>query len=643
MPPKTENPLLQLTDAQRGFLDESSCVAADIVEAAFVVAPELAAEIFPSEERKSREQILAHKIIEYVGQTDTTEHDLAGKQTVVDALIELAPGNYNAGSRRQKKARTALNEWFDLEHEGKRLIGASLLSVIEHHEKRVAQVTGELRNKILDNETEPPVCLLTTSEGLGLYHLQTKSQLQAESAVTGHCVGTGSSYSNNITKGTHHYFSLRDSSVPPNDPFYHTTIEYDIDQKRIRQVRGRSNQGVNLESPHLLSVVESLVYIRDVVAGVDPSEFRVTDFGRGQIEDTNFEKVCQVDVGALKVISALEGLRVPLKIFINDEFDPDTLDEVAEFLDNYEIKELVFEGNDAKTLSKVIEKIGFINGDITCSHLETAEGLEFLERVDGSAHFLALKSSVGLEALKEIVKDADFPVLEDASGLVSLTRIGGKANFPMLKSSKGLGSLEEVNHHAKFSVLTDASDLTALRILRSGASFGQLQFATGLSSLESVEGDLRFSALVSGAGLSSLREISGDAIFPALEDATGLASLETIGGRAFFGALESSTGLEALQRIGKGAHFFRLKDAKGLSALSYIGARAHFEKLLSATGLEKLTYIGGRTFLNKLPNPDGLENVEYIGGALIVDSLDVSQRRELRKRVEPKRKRRRRT
>ena len=131
-----------------------------------------------------------------------------------------------------------------------------------------------------------------------------------------------------------------------------------------------------------------------------------------------------------------------------------------------------------------LENLEKVFGDTHFEYIESAEGLDNLEIIEGCSIFKNLKSSEGLYNLRKIGKDAKFPNLESAIYLNSLEEIGKCAIFNKLKSAKGLYNLKKIGNFA---------------------SFPFLESAEGLNKLESIYGVANFNSLISPRGLEHLK------------------------------------------------------------------------------------------------------------------------------------------
>lgn len=94
-----------------------------------------------------------------------------------------------------------------------------------------------------------------------------------------------------------------------------------------------------------------------------------------------------------------------------------------------------------------------VTGNLYADILVKSKGLESLQRIDGSAGFMSLKTAKGLKNLQWVGHSAEFRSLKTAKGLESLEYIGGSASFQLLTNAKAFKNLKYVGGHAYFHSL----------------------------------------------------------------------------------------------------------------------------------------------------------------------------------------------
>ena len=123
-------------------------------------------------------------------------------------------------------------------------------------------------------------------------------------------------------------------------------------------------------------------------------------------------------------------------------------------------KTVIYYGHLCDRYSKKVNfpNLKVIIGVCTLDEIESAEGLEKLERITRTAFFTSLKDANGLNSLKYVGGDLSFNCLESANGLENLEYIGRIGYFNNLKSLKGLENLEYIGLIGEFNSLDNIDD-----------------------------------------------------------------------------------------------------------------------------------------------------------------------------------------
>ena len=385
-----------------------------------------------------------------------------------------------------------------------------------------------------------------------LYTLNSKKEMQNESAMLGHCVGNSDYYLEKVKNGEIKVISVRDSSGRA-----HWTIEYNLKSRRIEQFKGEGDQGVN-------SLPNSEEVVTAVLEALENNHYPITSisekFEYALYFDGNEAQVCYEESALRKICQAGET-RV-LKGEITAEADWST----SEILKLCSIEGLTL---DLTAIPPEIKnEITEIKGDL-------------------------VDKSINVDYEK-------------------LTRIGGYASFDSLTTLEGLNALMTIGENASFHNLTTLEGLNALTTIEGNASFYNLTTLEGLNALTTISGWVSFNSLTTLEGLNALTTIGGGTYFGSLTTLEGLNALTTIGGYASFDSLTTLEGLNALTTIGGEAYFWNLTTLEGLNALTTIGGQAYFNSLTTLEGLQTLTKVGGLV-VDKLNVEDKNRLLEQIG------------------------------
>ena len=125
--------------------------------------------------------------------------------------------------------------------------------VLKKHSQSTFQKIAQLRRKNFDDDTVEPQIVFEV-EGYTLLKLISENHLEKESTLSGHCVGTSDHYKNKITKGIGEIFSLRDSEGK-----FCCTIDYDVKNKSILQIRGNNNRKITRQDSFYSMLITILI------------------------------------------------------------------------------------------------------------------------------------------------------------------------------------------------------------------------------------------------------------------------------------------------------------------------------------------------------------------------------------------------
>ena len=182
--------------------------------------------------------------------------------------------------------------------------------------------------------------------------------------------------------------------------------------------------------------------------------------------------------------------------------------------------------------------IKFHYRDLDLGHLESAEGLELPETINGSLDLYMLESAKGLK-LPENINGLDLGNLESPEGLKLPETINGNLNLGNLEFAEGLKLPETIN-----------GDLY----------LGNLEFAEGLKLPETINGNLDLSNLESAEGLKLPKTLNGNLGLHSLESPKDLKLPETINGNLNLGNLQSAEGLKLPKTLNGDLYLRSLKD-----------------------------------------------------------------------------------
>lgn len=113
--------------------------------------------------------------------------------------------------------------------------------LIARHNAVTEQRIAEARRNAANAEGAEP-SLIHESDSFSLVELTTKEHLAQESVVTGHCIGTSTSYSKALEVGKARFFSIRVNQADASSQHY--SIEYVVASHSIKQIKTSDNKAV---------------------------------------------------------------------------------------------------------------------------------------------------------------------------------------------------------------------------------------------------------------------------------------------------------------------------------------------------------------------------------------------------------------
>lgn len=122
----------------------------------------------------------------------------------------------------------------------KNIKGGTIQKLAERHQKDTKRRVSELRNRSVADTEKPVELLQVFDDGTQIVESTTKQHLEEESQINNHCIGTNSSYTENLKKQKSRFFSIR---VPGIDGgLKHYSIEYDVNQHVIMQIKTKKQR-----------------------------------------------------------------------------------------------------------------------------------------------------------------------------------------------------------------------------------------------------------------------------------------------------------------------------------------------------------------------------------------------------------------
>ena len=427
------------------------------------------------ETKGERRRLLAHKIAQYFIESvldgSQANEDVADSSTIADSIIEglLAyVSNPAATSKSIAKKRASVVEWFkvpltELSSETLGCIAPATApkaaknnggigKLIARHNAVTEQRIAEARRNAANAEGAEP-SLIHESDSFSLVELTTKEHLAQESVVTGHCIGTSTSYSKALEVGKARFFSIRVNQADASSQHY--SIEYVVASHSIKQIKTSDNKAVVVGGQNWEEVFAGLGVLMSKLAR-DEKPPKVLDIKLP--ENTLLTRQGQlVELEKLANLDASDVLFGSLSF--SDEYDLSSRpSNLADIINNSNVDVNYF-GNSNELLALILEGVRTINGYANFARLNSAEGLTNLAHIGGDAYFDRLTSAEGLTNLAHIGSYANFDRLTSAEGLTNLAHIGGDAYFDRLTSAEGLTNLAHIGGYANFARLTSAEVL----------------------------------------------------------------------------------------------------------------------------------------------------------------------------------------
>jgi hypothetical protein len=467
------------------------------------------------------------------------------ENTLIDAIVE-SPNFLNS-------PKGSLHRLFEI-HEQK-----TLVKIAESRKKRAEIKGGEVFN--------PYEALFETSSGnYFMARLLNMPHLEEESNYMEHCVGTSDSYINKIKKGEFEILSFRntpkivDNKLEVDRPIL--TIEYDLKNKTIEQIKGHSDELLNGHEKYFWDFVESLKKLKGTKndKGENREFVRINDLDNVELKkDTILTENGEVGFKDYNPANNEMVLKANIEVDNNSTWEdiekisqiPNIEINLSEIKDEYKEKLTSFVGSiiDYST-NYLYHNLNSIGGYLDLESLNTAENLKFPDSVGGDLYLQMLTTAENLKLPDSVGGGLYLGSLTTAENLKLPDSVGGDLYLQMLTTAENLKLPDSVGGNLNLQSLTTAENLKLPDSVGGNLNLGSLTTAENLKLPDSVGGYLSLRSLTTAENLKLPDSVRGDLYLGSLTTAENLKLPDSVGGNLNLGSLTTAENLKLPDSVG---------------------------------------------------------------------------------------------